>query len=54
MDGGRINLKRGAEKHPFALVEVSGNIEQQGEGRWRMDLEAQPARAGAHRRMDTP
>ena len=46
VDGGRINLKRGVEKHPFALVEVTASIEQQSAGNWRMDLEAQPARAG--------
>ena len=46
VDGGRINLMRGTEKHPFALVGVSGSVEQQSAGSWSLDLEAQPVRAG--------
>ncbi len=45
VDTGRINFKRGDDKHPFALVNVRGHLEQQGAGRWQMDLEAQPVRA---------
>jgi hypothetical protein len=45
IDGGRINFKRGAEKLPFALVDVQGHVEQETEGRWRLDLEATPRRA---------
>jgi len=45
VDGGRINFKRGADKLPFALVNVSGQVEQQSPGRWRLDLEARPMRA---------
>ncbi len=45
VDAGRINFKRGDDKHPFALVDVKGHLEQEGAGRWGMDLEAQPARA---------
>lgn len=45
VDSGRINFKRGPDKLPFALVEVNGAVEQDGPGRWRLDLEAQPARA---------
>ncbi len=45
VDGGRINFKRGSDKHPFALADVKGHLEQDGAGRWRMDLEARPMRA---------
>jgi hypothetical protein len=45
-DTGRINLKDGMTKQPFALVDVSGTVEQETRGRWRLDLRAQPARAG--------
>lgn len=40
IDEGRINFKRGVEKHPFALVNVEGYLQQEGDARWRMDLEA--------------
>jgi AsmA-like C-terminal region len=43
---GRINFKRGDDKVSFALVGVSGRIEQNGLGRWQLDLEALPMRAG--------
>ncbi len=46
VDGGRINFKLGDNKSPFALVEVSGRVEQDGSGRWQLDLEARPMRAG--------
>lgn len=46
IDAGRINFKRGAEKHPFALVDVSGTFDQEAPGRWRMDVEASLMRAG--------
>ena len=45
VDGGRINFKRGVEKLQFALVEVSGNLDQDPSGRWSLDLEAYPTRA---------
>ena len=45
VDAGRINFKRGDDKRPFALVNLRGHLEQQGTGRWQMDLEAQPVRA---------
>ncbi len=45
VDTGRINFKRGVDKHPFALVDVQGHLEQESAGRWRLDLEARPARA---------
>jgi hypothetical protein len=46
VDGGRINFKQGDNKSPFALVDVSGRVEQNGAGRWQLDLEARPMRAG--------
>ena len=46
VDGGRINFKLGDNKIPFALVEVAGRVEQTGAGRWQLDLEARPMRAG--------
>ncbi|MGA8145550.1 MAG: AsmA family protein [Candidatus Acidiferrales bacterium] len=45
VDAGRINFKRGDEKLPLAFVGVSGYVEPEGTGQWRMDLEAVPARA---------
>lgn len=45
VDGGRINFKNGADKSPFALVEVRGALDQETPGRWRVDLEARPLRA---------
>ena len=44
--GGRINFKQGDNKSPFALVDVSGRVEENGAGRWQIDLEARPMRAG--------
>src|SRR6202521_5858618 len=46
VDGGRINFKQGDNKNPFALVDVSGRVEQNGAGRWQLDLQARPMRAG--------
>ena len=46
VEGGRINFKQGDDKSPFALVDVSGSVEQTGAGRWQLDLEARPMRAG--------
>ncbi len=46
VDGGRINFKQGDNKSPFALIDVSGRVEQNGEGRWQLDLQARPMRAG--------
>jgi uncharacterized protein involved in outer membrane biogenesis len=45
VDSGRINFKRAQEKLPFALVRVTGYVEPEGNGEWRLDLEAAPARA---------
>ena len=45
IDGGRVNFKRGDEKLPFAFVDVSGNVESDAPGRWRIDLDAAPWRA---------
>lgn len=46
VDGGRINFKQGDDKSPFALVDVTGRVEQNEAGRWQLDLEARPMRAG--------
>lgn len=46
VDGGRIDFKQGDNKVPFALVDVSGSVEGDGAGRWQLDLEAHPMRAG--------
>jgi hypothetical protein len=46
VQGGRINFKQGENKSPFALVDVSGRVERNGAGRWELDLEARPMRAG--------
>jgi uncharacterized protein involved in outer membrane biogenesis len=46
VEGGRINFKQGDEKSPLALVNVSGRVDQDNAGRWELDLEAQPMRAG--------
>jgi uncharacterized protein involved in outer membrane biogenesis len=46
VDGGRINFKQGDDKSPLALVDVSGRVDQDNAGRWKLDLEAQPMRAG--------
>jgi hypothetical protein len=46
VEGGRINFKQGDNKSPFALDGVSGRLEQNGEGRWQLDLEARPMHAG--------
>ncbi len=42
---GRINFKRVEEKIPFALTGVTGSVEPDAPGRWRIDLEAVPMRA---------
>ena len=46
VEDGRINFKQGDNKSPFALEDVSGRVEQNGAGRWQLDLEARPVRAG--------
>lgn len=45
IDGGRINFKQSDEKLPFAFVNVSGNVETDSPGLWRIDLKATPWRA---------
>jgi hypothetical protein len=47
IDAGRINFKRGVEKHPFAFVNLDGFMERAADGSWRLDLEASMMRAGA-------
>jgi hypothetical protein len=46
VDAGRINFKQRDDKSPFALLDVSGSVEQDRAGRWQLDLEARPMRAG--------
>jgi hypothetical protein len=46
VDGGRINFKQREDKSPFALLDVSGRVEQDSAGHWQLDLEARPMRAG--------
>lgn len=46
VEGGRINFKRGVEKHPFALVGVEGTVSRAGEGQWHLDVQGRPFRAG--------
>ena len=48
IDGGRVNFRRGLDVRPFALTGVTGIVEQQSLGRWRIALEAQPMRATVH------
>ncbi len=45
VNSGRINFKRSTEKLPFALVNVNGYLEPDGQGRWTMNLSAVPTRA---------
>jgi hypothetical protein len=40
----RINVKSGAEKLPFSLVDAKFSLEQQNPGDWRVQLRGQPAR----------
>jgi len=47
VDAGRVNLKQGEDKHPFALVDVNGNFSQASSGNWQMDFRAQAFRAGS-------
>jgi hypothetical protein len=44
VSGGRINFKQGDDKLPLAFVDVSGTVETDQPGRWRMNLEATPWR----------
>jgi len=46
IEGGRINFKQLDDKSPFALLDVAGRVEQDNAGRWQLDLEARPMRAG--------
>jgi hypothetical protein len=45
VDSGRVNFKRGDEKLPFAFVDLTGSVEQDAPGHWRVNLDASPARA---------
>jgi hypothetical protein len=46
IDDGRINFKKTDIKQPFALISVSGSVEQISLGRWKLELYAQPWRSG--------
>ena len=46
VDGGRINFKQRDDKSPFALLDLSGLVEQDSAGRWQLDIQARPMRAG--------
>ena len=45
IEAGRINFKKGAQKLPFALVDLAGSLNRQNAGRWSLDLQAHPMRA---------
>ncbi len=45
-DEGRVNFKNTDEKLPFALIGVSGSVDQISPGRWQLRLEAKPWRSG--------
>lgn len=46
VSGGRIDFKESDTKLPFAFVDVDGSVSQTAAGSWRLDLRAQPFRAG--------
>ncbi len=46
VEGGRINFKQGSDKKEFALGDVTGNIAKLPGGKWSLNLEARPMRAG--------
>ena len=46
VSAGRINFKRGADKQPFALVELDGTLAPEDGGMWRMQFAARLLRAG--------
>lgn len=46
IDEGRVSFKLGEDKQAFALVEVSGSVQQAAPGRWELQLEAEPWRSG--------
>jgi uncharacterized protein involved in outer membrane biogenesis len=48
IDTGRINFSRGIDRRPFALEDLTGSIEQESPGRWRIALVAHPLRATVH------
>jgi hypothetical protein len=48
IEHGRINFSRGTDRHPLALADLEGSIEQESPGRWRIELAAHPLRATVH------
>lgn len=45
-DDGRVNFKNSDQKPAFALIAVSGSVNQVSAGRWQLQLRAQPWRSG--------
>jgi uncharacterized protein involved in outer membrane biogenesis len=48
IDAGRINFSRGIDRRPFALEDLTGSMEQESAGQWRIALAAHPLRATVH------
>jgi hypothetical protein len=48
IDAGRVNLKRGVEKHSFALVNLDGVFYRAEGGRWQLELESSLIRPPAN------
>jgi uncharacterized protein involved in outer membrane biogenesis len=46
IEDGRINFRKTDIKQPFALISVSGSVEQISLGRWKLEFNAQPWRSG--------
>ncbi|MGB6430930.1 MAG: AsmA-like C-terminal region-containing protein [Candidatus Acidiferrales bacterium] len=46
VDGGRVNFKQDQDVRPFALEDVTGDLEQESPGRWQIDFDAEPMRPG--------
>ncbi len=42
----RVNLKQSADKLPLAFAGVTGSLDRESDGSWRLELEARPMRAG--------
>ena len=45
VNSGRVNFKRGDEKLPFAFIRVTGYLESESPGRWKLGLQTTPMRA---------
>jgi uncharacterized protein involved in outer membrane biogenesis len=54
VDSGRINFRQDDDVRPFALEDVTGDLEQESPGRWQLDFNAEPMRPGvAHPQSGT-